>query len=116
MNYAGSVETELDASLLCLLYGPSEVLRLHHSACAGVRHQTAASQNAAQAAYPAHQVRRGDCNVEAKPAALDALHKVVVTDVIGARLSGGRGGLARGENQNAYLLAKAVGQKRYARG
>src|SRR5947207_6118533 len=80
---AGLVGPELDAAALGVADGFGHVER--DGSRLGIRHESAGTQHATEAADLAHEVRRRDRYVEVEPPALDALGEIVRADRVGAR-------------------------------
>ena len=81
-----------------------------HRAGLGVGHQALGPQDAAQLADAAHDVGRGDDDVEVDPAAGDLLDELVAAGVVGPGRLGLLDLLARGQDADLLGLARAVGQ------
>ena len=112
MDDAELIDLEVDLTGLHLADGLADLHR--HRTGLGVRHQAARTQNTAQRADLAHHVRRTDDDVHVGPSALDLVHELVQTHVIGA---GGLGLgllLGRAEHQHAHRLAGSVRKRHHA--
>src|SRR5947208_5546187 len=79
-----------------------------------VGHEPARAEHATEAADHAHEIGRGDGDVEVHPAALDPLGEIVSTDHVRAGGLGFAGFVAGGEHGHADLLAGAMRQDRGA--
>ena len=108
MEVGVTIGTELDLATLDVRDGLGNVHG--DGAGLGVRHQAAGTEDAAQTTDLAHHVRGGDHGVEVQVSALDLRDEVVVTDLVGARSTGGLGLLTGGEDEDPCRLASAVGK------
>ena len=77
----------------------------------GVGHEAAGPEHPAELADLAHQVGRGDGDVEVEEAALHLLDEVVGAHDVGASLAGLGGRRAGGEHRDSHGLAGARGQR-----
>ena len=82
----------------------------HYRAGARIRHQSTATEDAAEPTDLAHLVGHGDGGVELQPTTLDLLHQIVDTDVVRAGFSCNPVRFTGGENQDAHGFPSAMRQ------
>ena len=85
-----------------------------HRSRAGVRHEPARSENAAQRSDDAHGVGHGHGSVEVQPSALDALGKLVGANLFGPGITRLLDTVARGERNHSDGPPGAVRQRQRA--
>ena len=108
------VDPELDLAGLGLLDGLADVEG--DRARLGVGHEALGAQDPAELADAAHDVGRGDDDVEVDPAAGDLLDDVVAAEVVGPGLLGLLDLLAGGDDADLLGLARCRGAGRRCRG
>ncbi len=109
MHDRGAIGAVLDLARLRLLDGLGHVHR--DRADLRVGHLPRRSEDPPETTDDRHQVGRGDRHVELVEALLDALGQVLAADDVRAGRFGLLRAIALGEDDDAHVLAQAVGQR-----